>query len=66
MGDGFKGDVATALNGPFVVLFKQDSSDQPGNGLVVWEDADDIAASLDFSVESLDRIGAVKLDRVKQ
>jgi hypothetical protein len=45
-----------------VVLFEQDSADQADDGVVVWEDADDLGAALDFAIDALDRVGRVQLD----
>ncbi len=56
-GDSFQCHVSGALDGPFVVLFEQDSSDQAGDRLLVWEDADDLGAPLDLPVEPFDRVG---------
>ena len=60
-GDGLKGHVAGALDGPLVVLLEEDGADQSGDCGLVGEDADDLGAPLDFAVEALDGIGAVKL-----
>jgi hypothetical protein len=38
------------LHRPFVVLFEEDGADQPGDGRLVWEDADDLGAALDLAV----------------
>ena len=40
--DRFQAHVATALNGPFVVLFEQQRADEPRDGICVREDADHI------------------------
>ena len=55
--DGFQAHVAGALNGPFVILLQEQGADQAGDGGLVGEDADDLAASLDLAVEPLQRIG---------
>ena len=55
--DGFQGHVAGALDGPFIVLFQKDSPDEADDGLVVGEDADDLGAALDLTVDALDRVG---------
>jgi len=60
-GDGLKGHVAGALDGPFVVLLEQDRADQPGNGGLVGEDADDLGAPLDLAVQPLERVRGLKL-----
>src|SRR3954471_5480424 len=62
--DGFQGDVAGSLHGPFVVLFEQDCADEPGDGGFVGEDADDVGAALDLAVEALERVGRVQLGPV--
>jgi len=54
--DAFQCDVASALDGPFVVLFEQDRADEPGDGGLVGEDADDLGAALDLAVEALERV----------
>ena len=63
-GDGLKGHVSGPLDGPFVVLFKQQCADEADDGAIVGEDADDLGAPLDLAIESLDGIGAVKLGPV--
>jgi len=55
--DGFQGDVAGSLHGPFVVLLEQDCADEPGDGGLVGEDPDDVGAALDLAVEALERVG---------
>ena len=55
-GDRFQRHVAGALDCPFVVLFEEDSADEPDDGLVVGEDADDLGAALDLAVDALDRV----------
>ena len=42
--DGFQGHVATALDGPFVVLFEQDLLDVLHDGVLVGNDADNLGA----------------------
>src|SRR6266481_7876292 len=44
---------------PFIVLLEQYRADQPNNGGLIGEDADDIGAPLDLFVEALERVGAV-------
>src|SRR6188472_1156060 len=56
-GDGLKGHVAGALDGPLVVLFEEDCSDEACDGGLVGEDADDLGAALDLAVYPLERIG---------
>jgi hypothetical protein len=58
---GFQGHVSGSLNGPFVVLFEQDGSDKPDDGVVVWKDADDFGSTLDLAVEPLEGVGGVNL-----
>jgi hypothetical protein len=57
--DAFQGGVVGALNGPLVVLFEQDGTDEPGDGRFVGEDADDLGPALDLAVEALQRARAV-------
>ena len=44
-------EVAAAFD-PFVVLFGEDGSDEADEGASVGEDADDVGASADLSVEA--------------
>src|SRR6266513_5158455 len=44
---------------PFIVLLEQYRTDQPNDGGLIGEDADDVGAPLDLFVEPLERIGAV-------
>jgi hypothetical protein len=60
-GDAFQRDVASALDGPFVVLFEQDSADEACDGRFVGEDADNLGAALDLAIEAFQRIGGVEL-----
>src|SRR5260370_7515575 len=53
---GFQGHVAGALHGPLIVLFEEDGTDEPNDGLVIGEDADDLRAALDLPVHALDRV----------
>ena len=62
--DCFQGHVAGALHGPFIVLLEQDRTDQSGDGILVGEDADNVSAPLDLSVEPFQRVGAVDLGPV--
>ena len=55
----FDRHVATA-NGPLVVLFEHQGSNQSDNGVVVGKDADDIGATFNLSVQSLQWVGAVE------
>ena len=43
-GDGFQRHVSGALHRP-LVLFEQDRPDQAGDGILVWEDVDDLGAA---------------------
>jgi hypothetical protein len=61
LGHGLKCHIPGALDGPFVVLFEQQSTDETDDGFVVGKDADDLGASFDFAVETLDGIGRVEL-----
>jgi hypothetical protein len=49
-GEDVEAEVAAAF-GPFVVLFGQDCADEADQGVAVGEDADDVGASADLSVE---------------
>ena len=51
--------VSTALNRPFVILFEQQRTHEPGGGILVGEDTDDIGAPLDLAVEAFERIDGV-------
>src|SRR5712691_821235 len=48
---GFQGHVAGALDGPLIVLFQEDGPDEPDDGLIIGEDADDLGAALDLAVD---------------
>lgn len=60
-GDGFQCYVAGSLNNPLIILLKQQCTDEPDDGVVVGEDANDISASLDLAIETLNGVGAVQL-----
>ena len=64
LGDGLKGHVAGSLDGPFVVLLKQQGADETCYCGLVGKDADDLGAAFDFAIVSLDRIGRVQLGAV--
>jgi hypothetical protein len=49
-GQDVQAEVAAAFD-PFVVLFGQDGADQADQGASVGEDADDVGAPADLSVE---------------
>ena len=44
---------------PLIVLFEQDGADQACDGIFVGEDADQLGAPHDLSIEPSDRVGAV-------
>ena len=52
--DCFQTHVASALDGPLVVLLQQQGADQTGDGILVGEDTDDLAAPLDLAVEGFE------------
>jgi hypothetical protein len=54
--DAFQGHVAGALGCPLVGLFQQQGTDEPDDGGVIREYADDAGAALDLAVESLDGV----------
>jgi hypothetical protein len=41
-------------NGPFIILFEQQSPDQADDSVLVGEDADHVAAPLDLAVEAFE------------
>jgi hypothetical protein len=41
------------LHGPFFVLLQQQGANEPDDSSFVWEDAGDLTASFDLSVEAL-------------
>jgi Transposase len=45
------------LDGPIVVLLRQDCADEADDRVVLGEDADDIGAALDFAIGALDWVG---------
>ena len=49
-------DVAPALNGPFVILFEEQSADETAYGLIILENADDVGSAFDLADGALDRI----------
>lgn len=63
-GDCLKGQVSGSLDRPLIILLEQQRTDEAHDGIVVWKDADDLGSPLDFSIQSLDRICAVKLGPV--
>src|SRR5271170_7026070 len=46
---------------PVVVLLHEHGADETDDGLLVWEDADDVGPAFHLLVQSLQRIGAVQL-----
>ena len=61
---GFKSHVSGALDGPFFGLLHEDGADQAGYGIFVGKYTDDIGAAFDFTVQPLDRVGAVQFGAV--
>jgi len=59
--DGLNGHASGSLNGPFVILFKQQCTGEHDDGVVVGEDADDVSTSLDLAIETLNGVGAAQL-----
>jgi len=57
LGDRFQSHVSGALHGPFIALFEQERTDEPGDG----QDAGDVGPALDLSVEALDWVCAMQL-----
>ena len=62
--DGFHCHVASTLDGPLIVLLEEDGTDETDDCIIVREDADDLRAALDLTVETLDWVGAVELGAV--
>ena len=54
----FQRHVTGPLDGPFVALF-QDCADEPDDGVLVREDADDLGPPFDLAVEPFEPIGGV-------
>jgi hypothetical protein len=59
--DGFQCHVAGALDGPLVILFEQQCTDQADDRSFVGEAADDFTAPFDLAIEPFEWIGAVHL-----
>src|SRR5262245_66561332 len=57
--DAFQSNVSGALDGPFIIVFEQDSADEAGDGVVVGKDTDDVSSAFDLTVEALDGVCAV-------
>ena len=49
--DRFQAHVAAALNRPLIVLFEQQRADEPGDRILIGEDADDVGTPLDLAIE---------------
>ena len=62
--DGFQCHVAGTLDGLFIVLLQQQSTNQPGDCGLVGDDADNVAAAFDLAVEAFDGVGGVYLGAV--
>lgn len=58
-GHGFQRHAASALYGPLVVSLDEDGADETDDRRLVREDSDDFRATLDFAVQTFDRIGRV-------
>ena len=61
---GFQRHVSRSLNGPFVVLLEQQSTDQTGDCGIVRKDADDVGPAFDFAVQPFDGVGRMQLGAV--
>ena len=51
----------TAAIEPFLVLPSGECADESKAACVVWEDADDLGAALEFLAEALDEVGALEV-----
>ena len=60
-GDRLKGHVSGPLDRPFVVLLQQECADQAGDRSLVGEDADDVGAPFDLTVQAFERVDRVQL-----
>ena len=60
----FQRDVSGALDGPFIILLKQDGADEPDQRSLIREDADDLGSALDLAIEPFERIGGVEFQAV--
>ena len=56
MGEAVEAHVASC-NGPFVVLFSKEGTDETDDGSSGWEDANDVGASPDFFVQTFGSSG---------
>jgi hypothetical protein len=45
------------LSLPVVILFQKYSADTPADPIFIWKDTDDVGATFNFLVQSLDRVG---------
>jgi len=50
LGDCFQRHIAGPLDGPLIVLFEEQSADEPNDGILVWKDANHLGAALDLTV----------------
>ena len=62
--DSFQRHVASALDGPVIILLQQHRADESDDGRFVGEDPDDVAAAFDLVVQPLDGVGGVYLGPV--
>ena len=51
------------MHGPFIILLEQNGADQPGDSVLVGEDADNVGAALDLAIKSFQWIGNRYEDR---
>ena len=65
-GHGFFAEVAAFGDGPLVVLFEEDGSDEADHGGVVGEDPDHVRASLYLLVDPLERVRGRDLAPVRR
>lgn len=56
LGNGFQSHILGALDGPLIVLLKQQRADESGDGILVGQDADDLGAPFDLAIETLDGV----------
>ena len=57
--DGFQRHLASAPNGPIIVLFEQDRADEADDGVFIEEGADDVGAAFDLANKPLQWISGV-------
>ena len=60
VGEGLHVGVACAVE-PFLVLFGGQRADEAQAACVVWEDAHDQGAALEFLVEAFEQVGALEM-----